>query len=151
MSLYKYSSHILFRTLLFGICNLKQIQSALLLKIDIRAAVHAQWRSRNKSSMNNVHSREKRYWEEFNNSVIEMRARKRRNLYCKWEIKGNKYTKYFLTRTFSSSLERKIYEQIIQCLPFTSFTLCPYNKVWSFIKIFLIKLYQQLYFLRYCT
>lgn len=43
------------------VCNLKQIQSALLLKIDIRAAVHAQWRSRNKSSMNNVHSREKRY------------------------------------------------------------------------------------------
>jgi len=32
----------------------------------------------NKSSMNNVHSREKYYWEEFNNSV-EMQVRKRRN------------------------------------------------------------------------
>lgn len=61
MCLYKYSSHILFRILLFDICNLKQIQSALLLKIDIRVAMHVQWRSRNKSSMNNVHSREKRY------------------------------------------------------------------------------------------
>lgn len=36
----------------------------------------------NKSSMNNVHSREKRanYWKEFNNTIIETRARKRRNL-----------------------------------------------------------------------
>jgi len=49
-----------------------------LLRIDIAQRCISMG-ERNKSSMNNVRSREKYYWEEFNNSV-ETQVRKRRNL-----------------------------------------------------------------------